>query len=195
MSLCIVVPYRNRYDHLQVFIPSMRAYLPEDNILIVEQADEKPFNRGKLLNIGFINSGASHVVFHDVDMLPVKVSYVERDNVTQIAFSDIQLVNYLGGVTMFEQSAFMLAGGYHNDFWHRAEDNEIMFNLKRLNIPVLNRFGVFKKLDHERSGPEFIPELWQKAQLPRTKDMLNTCRYELISKEVKEGYTHLKVKL
>lgn len=173
----------------------MKAYLPDDNIVVVEQVDKKPFNRGKLLNIGAIVSHFETFVFHDVDMLPIKVSYVDRKGVTQIGFSDIQLVDYLGGVTMFQFNTFFKAGGYHNDFWHRAEDNEMRFNLKRLGIPVLNRFGIFKQLPHERTGPEFIPELWKKAQEPRTKNMLKTCEYKLISKEVKEGYTHLKVEL
>lgn len=195
MSLCIVVPYRDREEHLKVFIPSIQAYLPGDEIIVVEQADQKPFNRGKLLNVGFIHSDSTHVVFHDVDMLPVKVSYLERGNVTQIAFSDIQLVDYLGGVTMFERKTFKSAGGYHNDYFHRAEDNEMRFKLKKLGIPVLNRFGIFKELQHERPAIEFDPVLWQKAQLPRTKDMLKTCEYKLISKEVKDGYTHLKVEL
>lgn len=195
MSLCIVVPYRDREDHLKVFIPSMQAYLPGDQIMIVEQVDKKPFNRGKLLNIGAIVANADTYIFHDVDMLPVKVSYIEREGVTQIAFSDIQLVDYLGGVTMFSFPVFFKAGGYHNDYFHRAEDNEMRFNLKRKGISVLNRFGIFKELQHERPAVEFDPLLWQKAQLPRTKDMLKTCDYKLISKELKDGYIHLKVEL
>lgn len=195
MSLCIVVPYRDRAEHLELFIPSMRAYLPDDQIVVVEQADEKAFNRGKLLNIGYLESKATHYVFHDVDMIPIKVGYIEREGVTQLAFSDVQMIDYLGGVTMFEGRTFREVGGYHNDYFHRAEDNEMRFKLKKFGIRVLSRFGIFKQLPHTRTGPEFIPELWQKAQLPRTKDMLKTCEYKLISKEVKDGYTHLKVEL
>lgn len=173
----------------------MKAYLPEDHIIVVEQADDKPFNRAKLLNIGALNSSSTHIVFHDVDLLPVKVSYVERPNVTQIAFSDIQLVDYLGGVTMFERSVFERVGGYHNDYFHRAEDNEMMFHLKRMNIPVLNRFGIFKQLPHIRTGPEFIAELWKKAQIPRKVNMLETCKYTVIGTESKDGYVHTRVSL
>lgn len=200
MSLSIITPYRNRPDHLKVFIPYMRAYLPDAEIIIVEQADDKPFNRGKLLNIGAIQSKLPVFddccyVFHDIDMLPIKVSYLERKGVTQIAFSDIQLINYLGGVTMFEWKSFWQAEGFHNDYFHRAEDNEMRFNLMNKKISVLNRFGIFKDLWHERTPIEFDPALWQKAQLPRTKNMLKTCDYKFISKEVKDGYTHLKVLL
>lgn len=195
MSLAIIVPYRDREEHLKIFVPYMKMYLPGDEIIIVEQADEKHFNRAKLLNIGFLNHKSDYYVFHDIDMLPIQVGYSERDGVTQIAFSDIQLIDYLGAVTMYERNIFIKSEGYHNDYFHRAEDNEMMFNLKSKKIPVLNRFGIFKQLQHERNGPEFIPELWEKAQLPRTKNMLETCEYKLISKEVKEGYTHIKVLL
>lgn len=197
MSLSIIIPYRNRVEQLNIFIPCIKSYLPEANVFIVEQADDKPFNRGKLLNVGSqnVDHHNSYYVFHDIDMLPIKVSYRERDGVTQIAFSDIQLIDYLGGVTMFNPYEFVRSGGYHNDFWHRAEDNEMRFNLKRRGVPVLNRFGIFKQLPHERPEVEFDPVLWKKAQAPRTKDMLKTCEYKLISKELKDGYTHIKVEL
>lgn len=196
MSLAIIVPYRNREEHLKVFIPYMKSYLPGSEIIIIEQVDNKPFNRGKLLNVGTMHTMASHYVFHDIDLLPIAVSYKEREGVTQLCFSDIQPVGYLGGVTMFQWGVFVSdAEGYHNDYFHRAEDNEMMFNLKSKGIPILNRPGIFKTLPHTRTGPEFIPELWEKAQLPRTKDMLKTCEYKLICKELKDGYTHLKVEL
>ena len=44
----------------------------------IEQADDKPFNRGKLLNVGYTlacDNGCDYFVFHDVDMLPEDVDY------------------------------------------------------------------------------------------------------------------------
>lgn len=193
--LAIIVPYRDRKSHLDQFIPHMNKYLPDAKIVIVEQADDKPFNRARLLNIGFLETDATHYCFHDVDMLPVSCDYFELYMVQQFAKSDIQKVDYLGGVTMFDRETFIKAEGYHNDYFHRAEDNCMMFNLKRKKIPVINRFGTFHQLPHPRTGPEFIPELWQKAQLPRTKNMLNTCEYQLISKEVHDTHTHFRVLL
>lgn len=193
--LSIIVPYRNRPDHLAQFIPHMNKYLPDAKILIVEQADDKPFNRGRLLNIGHLEEPTDFICAHDVDMLPLKVDYSTKWEVAQLASSEIQKKDYLGGVTMFNWHAFQAAGGYHNDFFSRAEDNELAFHLKRLKIPVINRFGTFHQLPHPRTGPEFIPELWQKAQLPRTKNMLKTCEYQLISKEVYDTHVHLRVTL
>jgi len=197
--LVIIVPYRNREEHLKLFIPHMNKYLPDAKIIVVEQADARPFNRGKLLNVGFLQS-PTHTTpptfcFHDIDLLPVQVNYYEGIGVQQKILSDIQLKDFLGGVTIFDYSSFITVGGYHNDYFHRAEDNEMMFCLKRLRIPVLLRPGLFQELPHSRTGPEFIPELWRKAQLPRTKNMLKTCEYKLISKEVHETHTHFKVGL
>lgn len=195
--LSIIVPYRDREEHLKQFLPNMNKYLPGANIIIVEQSDNKPFNRGKLLNVGYIESKPFIFVAHDIDMLPVAVDYREDTEVrvTQLAVSDIQKIDYLGGVTMFRAWVFEEIGGYHNDYFHRAEDNELMFHLKRIKQPVCYREGCFKQLPHPRTGPEFIPELWQKAQLPRTINMLENCRYELIYKEVHDTHTHIKVAL
>lgn len=194
--LSIIVPYRDRPDHLKQFIPHMNKYLPDAKIVIVEQADDgKPFNRGKLINVGYLEFPSDYICAHDVDMLPVIVNYNVGKGVHQKARSDIQPNDYLGGVTVFDGNTFYLMAGYHNDYFHRAEDNELMFHLKRLRIHVNDSFGAFHQLPHPRTGPEFIPELWAKAQLPRTKNMLNTCEYELISKEVHDTHTHLRVLL
>jgi hypothetical protein len=80
-KLAIVVPYRDREEHLRVFLPHMKSYLDKQNVLhniyIIEQEFGKPFNRAKLLNIGFLeaDSDCDYFVFHDVDMLPQNVNY------------------------------------------------------------------------------------------------------------------------
>lgn len=195
--MTIIVPYRNRPDHLAQFIPHMRAYLPDARIVIVEQADDKPFARGKLINVGYIETRPRTFVAHDIDLLPLEVDYARNPGVTQLAGSKIQLRDYLGGVTMFDRVTFEKVGGYHNDYFSRSEDNELRFNLHRLKIPVLELHGTFKELPHTRSGPEFIAALWQKAQLLRiVQNQLSVCRYEIVeSIKHDEKYLHIKVKL
>lgn len=189
--MVIIVPYRNRPEHLEQFTKVMAAH----DVYIIEQVDDKPFNRGKLINVGFLEVMPSSFVAHDVDMIPIKVDYSVNYGIVQLAKSDIQKVDYLGGVTKYYWHGFQAAGGYHNEFFHRAEDNEMMFHLKRMGIPVTNNFGTFVNLPHPRTGPEFIPELWQKAQIPRNINMLENCHYTLISKENKGLYTLIKVEL
>ena len=54
MKLGIIVPYRDRESHLTKFITGIKSYFKNQKIkyeiIIVEQSDDKPFNRGKLLN-------------------------------------------------------------------------------------------------------------------------------------------------
>lgn len=94
-SIAIIVPYRdlhvsqNRAKHLNQFIPHMKQFLgnlvntnkiDDYHIYIIEQSDDnRKFNRGKLLNIGFdfaLKRSEKHpprhniFIFHDVDLLP-----------------------------------------------------------------------------------------------------------------------------
>ena len=53
----IIIPYRNRKEHLKLFIkdviPLFEKYLKPFKVVVVEQEEGKLFNRGMLLNIGF----------------------------------------------------------------------------------------------------------------------------------------------
>lgn len=196
----IIIPYRDRQEHLRQFLHHMQNYNKECRIkiCIVEQADDKPFNRGKLLNIGALQCPALHYIMHDVDMLPINCTYEPSPHaeVVQFASSKIQLNDYLGGVTMFTHNVFYKVGGYNNEYFHRAEDNEMHFNLKRMRIPVLNDFREFKQLPHKRNSNEFISALWYRAQEKRkVQDQLYTCAYTLLTKDIADGIVHLKVDL
>nr|XP_027196077.1 beta-1,4-galactosyltransferase 1-like [Dermatophagoides pteronyssinus] len=81
--VAIIVPFRNRTEHLKIFLQHMHSFLIKQNqidyqIFIIEQADDKPFNRANLLNIGFqesigLDSKIDCFIFHDVDILPMNI--------------------------------------------------------------------------------------------------------------------------
>lgn len=82
-SVAILVPYRNREEHLEVFLNFFHNYLQHQQlhyrIFVVEQSDSSPFNRGKLFNIG--SKYATHfgfpcLVLHDVDLIPMNLGNV-----------------------------------------------------------------------------------------------------------------------
>ena len=56
-KLGIIVPYRDRPNQLKTFTERIAGLIniPYE-LIIIEQADDKEFNRGKLLNIGFIKA-------------------------------------------------------------------------------------------------------------------------------------------
>jgi hypothetical protein len=89
-KLAIVVPYRNRADHLNQFIPHMLTYFSRDkldrqisfSIYIIEQVSPTKVNRGKLKNVGFdlVRRQSDYVCFHDVDYLPIWADYSWPEN-------------------------------------------------------------------------------------------------------------------
>jgi hypothetical protein len=92
--VAIIIPYKNRLDNLNYFLTHMHPFLQrqelEYQVFVVEQANDQLFNKGILMNAGFLEimqlvSNASNkinlssenrdfpfdcVIFHDVDLLP-----------------------------------------------------------------------------------------------------------------------------
>lgn len=162
-KLAIIVPYRDREDHLKKFIPSIEScdFLEgiDYEILIVEQEEGKPFNRGKLLNVGAIQSHtASYYCFHDVDMLPLISDYSYVSNPTHLAGEAEQFgfklpyQGYFGGVTLFDKHSFIKVNGYSNDYWGwGAEDDDVMFRCVAKEIKASRKNGRYRSLSHERN--------------------------------------------
>jgi len=151
-KLGIVVPFRDRYRHLFEFKRKIKDYLNLNKIdyelIIVEQDGAKTFNRGKLLNIGFIYAkklGCDYVVFHDVDMIPVDVDYTYSDFPIHLAtefepndsFKRIVFDEYFGGVTLFPNEIFEQINGYSNEYWGWGfEDNDLLFRCKTNGVQL-----------------------------------------------------------
>ncbi|XP_056007185.1 beta-1,4-N-acetylgalactosaminyltransferase bre-4-like isoform X2 [Ostrea edulis] len=83
-NVAIIIPFRDREEHLRVLLNNLHPILYRQQIMytvyVIEQADNKPFNKGKLNNIGYIEAlKGDHTcfVFHDVDLIPEndKISY------------------------------------------------------------------------------------------------------------------------
>ena len=142
-KLGIIVPYRNRYEHLEKFNPTIVEYLKSHNIdfeiIIVEQDDAKLFNRGMLLNIGFKEAndiGCDYVVFHDVDMLPIDVDYSYSTTPIHLATDNIPFESYFGGITLFPTELFEKINGFSNLYWGWGfEDDDLRYRCIKNNIP------------------------------------------------------------
>jgi hypothetical protein len=150
-KLGVVVPFRDRYNHLPIFIKHMKDYLKKQNIpfeiVVVNQDNGKQFNRGSLLNIGFTkvkDLGCKYVVFHDVDMLPIDVDYSFTDKPIHLA-TNFKNQNreifeeYFGGVTLFPLYDFKLIDGYSNKYWDWGyEDTDLLYRCEKHDIQLDN---------------------------------------------------------
>jgi hypothetical protein len=78
-KVAIVVPYRDRKQHLPIFLKNLHPFLMKQQIdygiFVVEQSSDGSFNRAKLFNIGFVEALKLYdwdcFIFHDVDLLPM----------------------------------------------------------------------------------------------------------------------------
>lgn len=166
-KLGVIVPYRNRYEHLIIFKELITKYLNDKNIdfeiIIVQQDDAKLFNRGMLLNIGFKYAKkmkCDYVVFHDIDMIPIDVDYSYTDiplhlsTNFELSEGEKQRVvfdTYFGGVTMFPINIFEKIDGYSNKYWGWGyEDDDLLLRCKYhsagLNKIQLKNIGKHKNV-------------------------------------------------
>ena len=159
-KLGVVVPYRKRFQQLVRFLDCVPSYLRDHGIdheiIVVEQLDKEGFNRGALLNVGFLEAkkqGCDYVVFHDVDLLPKDVDYSYADTPLELVDrviddtyeenfqiqTDVEKLtyDYFGGVTLFPVECFEKINGYSNRYvgWG-FEDNDLLFRCREAQVPL-----------------------------------------------------------
>ena len=134
MRLAIIVPYRDRREELDIFLPHMEEFLSNKQldykIFVAEQSDDRPFNYGKLCNavVNEIKDEFDYFCFHDVDLLPMNDTseYYPCDLPTRIFTYDDQgqkiepYQEYFGGVTIFPKETFINVNGFSNDYWGKG---------------------------------------------------------------------------
>jgi hypothetical protein len=218
-KLCVVVPYRDREAHLSEFAPWINKTLQEQQIqdylvLIVEQNVGKPFNRAKLLNVGFsyVENAYDYYCFHDVDMLPLKSDYTYCSNPTHLATEAEQFdwklpyEGYFGGVTIFDKESFRRINGYSNQYWGwGAEDDDVFHRCRETGIKMSRKNCRFRSLSHERKLDDTLyrANIDRLQTFPHTyirtengvffKEGLSTLDYEVLNEEVEPNNYYKKI--
>jgi hypothetical protein len=165
--LAIIVPYRNRQQHLLTFVPHIAAYFRHDkldrriamSLHVVEQAGNAPFNGGKLKNAGFAltRDKADYVCFHDVDYLPLWADYSFSPRPARLIWHGLPLQEvwerFMGGVLMFDNASFTRINGYPNNYWgYGFEDRELVERLNLAGIAWEKRDGFYRAIPHQHAG-------------------------------------------
>jgi GT2 family glycosyltransferase len=162
-KLTIVVPYRDRKVALDILIPNLIGYVGKQvenyEIIVVEQDDNNPFNKGKLNNIGFKlkSEDSTYVCFHDVDLIPEfsDYSYPERPSHLSSHCSQFAYINIpdkiMGGVITFKNEHYEQVNGFSNEYegWGK-EDDDLYLRCERDNIiPYKHPFGRYFSVPHK----------------------------------------------
>ena len=84
-KLSVIVPYRDRESQLLESMPNLAKFLNhydiDHTITVVNQSGVGQFNRGKLKNVGFLETkdSTNYSVLHDVDIYPVLNEHSSND--------------------------------------------------------------------------------------------------------------------
>ena len=217
-DLAIIVPYRDREEHLEQFIPYMKGYLTKKgfsfDFYIVEQEEGKPFNRGMLLNIGYelANKKGSYksIVLHDIDMLPVNVDYSEDQEPTHL-LTEVEQFDwkipyelYFGGILLFPNEVFKKINGYSNQYWGwGCEDDDIFYRVQYSGIPWKRRQGKVNCLTHGysqdkedsiKNNEDTMRKAW-KVDLNWMDQGLNTLKYRILEDKTSKDYSMYRVSI
>jgi hypothetical protein len=177
-KLGIIVPYRNRPEHLAKFLPHLISYFQREKsareldvtILVSEQADALPFNRGGVLNAGFLalEPTVDYVCFHNVDYLPMWADYSYTEMPTRIIWWGkhlrpiraqnptqwiIAAKSGLEAVALVAKEQFRTVNGFSNRFFGWGFEDRDLYERCRLHaLDVLQKGGTFIPLDHDNAG-------------------------------------------
>lgn len=155
-KLAVVVPFRERFEELLVFVPFMHSFLNKKKIrhkiLIVNQVDRYRFNRASLINVGFLESGndTDYLAMHDVDLLPLNeaLDYSFPSNGPfHVASPELHPLyhykTYVGGILLLTKTHYRVCNGMSNRFWGWGrEDDEFYRRLRKAELQLFRPTGI-----------------------------------------------------
>lgn len=165
--VAMIVPHRNRIEHLQELLTRLKAFDLKGNVLdiyVIDQNNSDKFNRGLLLNIGFYLASKmkyDRYLFHDVDSYPDEVLFPQYfqylDDTVHFAAPELgykyKYEDFLGGVEGFTEQDYNTINGYPNNFlgWG-GEDDALYDRLAAERITVYRPTkGKYILADHEQA--------------------------------------------
>ena len=203
-NLVIIVPYRDRPEQLKIFLFNSKIYFNEDKldkylnlkICVLEQANDKPFNYGRLSNAGYLinEDFLDYVVINNVDFLPMIADYSYSENpILLIKHGHMNLPmqpskkskwvvkgtkreNFFGNSVLIPKNVFKKVNGYSNSYWGWGyEDTDLKKRIDINNIEIKYRDGFFHPLLHDNLG--FVITEDNKA-IPSDTSLINKKNYD-----------------
>lgn len=204
-KLAILVPFRDRFDELMVFVPHLTKYLNTQNlgpfkIFILNQSSRYRFNRGALVNVGFLLAGDEfdYIAIHDVDILPLnnKLSYAYPEqgpfHVTSPNYHpQYNYDRYFGGILLISKEHFKQVNGMSNRYFGWGlEDDEFYTRIRAANLPIkrpenlnTNKTNTFLHIHYKNRKRDMFKSAEQKEILRRRDRQtgLSDIKYSLTS--------------
>ncbi|XP_031443114.1 beta-1,4-galactosyltransferase 7 isoform X2 [Clupea harengus] len=155
-KLALIIPFRERFEELLVFVPFMHAFLNKKRIrhkiVVVNQVDHFRFNRASLINVGYLESGneTDYVAMHDVDLLPMNEALdysFPTEGPFHVASPELHPIyhykTYVGGILLLTKQHYQMCNGMSNRFWGWGrEDDEFFRRLKTAGLQLFRPNGI-----------------------------------------------------
>ncbi|KAM4621094.1 beta-1,4-galactosyltransferase 7 [Polymixia lowei] len=155
-KLALIVPFRERFEELLVFVPFMHTYLNKKKIrhriFIINQVDHYRFNRASLINVGYMESGndTDYLAMHDVDLLPLNQALdygFPEEGPFHVASPELHPLyhykTYVGGILLLTKKHYHMCNGMSNRFWGWGrEDDEFYRRLRKADLQLFRPSGI-----------------------------------------------------
>jgi hypothetical protein len=164
-NLLVIIPVRDRDEHVKKLVPRLNEYLTELNIsyriVVSEQArDGKLFNKATMMNVAYslFKNQSDYVVFHDVDAYPLSVDYSYRDGPVHLGVAyeknkwKLPYSSYIGAAIQMPNRDFEKVNGWTNNIYGwGCEDDEMEIRMRHAGLYLRrppSSQGRFAELQH-----------------------------------------------
>jgi hypothetical protein len=140
--LAVILPYNEQ--HIENFTDHFKATVLESGdlyykLVFLKQKSNRPLNKGKLFNIGYMlhKDRFDYFCFHDSDLIPVsdecdyqyeekpislvgmrnKIEFGDQEKVQNFDDYTLPYEEYFGGAILFSKEHFQEVNGYSNEYW------------------------------------------------------------------------------
>ncbi|CAJ0588825.1 unnamed protein product [Cylicocyclus nassatus] len=218
--VAIIIPYRNRPMHLPILLNNFHPFLTEQeldySIFVVEQISNQTFNRGKLLNIGFVEAMKIYdwqcVLLHDVDLLPEdkrNLHVCPQNNPRHMAVA-MDKYNYslhydgmFGTSSLLNVKQYRDVNGLSNQYWGWGKEDDDLFRrimiagyeVERYDSTIARYTMIKHQIDDGNPMNPCREKLFEYTRQQWRKDGLNSLRYKLINITFTQVYTRILVDL
>lgn len=216
-KVAIIIPYRNRYEHLKYWLyylhPILQRQQLDYGIYVINQAGEVMFNRAKLLNVGFQEALKDYdyncFVFSDVDLIPMDDRNTYRCfaqprhiSVAMDKFGySLPYLQYFGGVSALSKQQFLTINGFPNNYWGWGGEDDDIFNRLVFRGMTISRpnamVGKCRMIRHSRDKKnEPNPQRFDRIAHTREtmmSDGLNSLTYHVVDTKRLPLYTEITV--
>jgi xylosylprotein 4-beta-galactosyltransferase len=204
--LAVVVPVRGANAALLCsrLTAHLHRFRVRHHIVVVNQVDALPFNRGALANaavLTLLSEGRSgrhnrldfdYIAVQDVDRFPV-LDNTSCDRVTSeyYAFPSgapraLHPTSFAGGVLLIRTALYRAVNGFSNDYWgYGEEDNDLFLRLRWCGTPPQHGAALESCMEHRdceacKREKKELPAGLLGSQLERARARMRRPRYHML---------------